>query len=69
MLKFTLIDNKIEVCSVPKTRPAYLNRQLVTLLLTRVPRTTQYLRVADKTLREATAALDILQADRRHWIG
>ncbi|KDO19525.1 hypothetical protein SPRG_15273 [Saprolegnia parasitica CBS 223.65] len=57
MLKFVSDHNQIEVCSVPQTLPAYLNRQLITLLLTRGIKSKAILSVAHETLRDTAAPL------------
>ncbi|KDO19528.1 hypothetical protein SPRG_15276 [Saprolegnia parasitica CBS 223.65] len=60
MRKFASEHDAIEVCSVPQVLPAYLNRQLITLLSTLGVRDDAILSLADDMLRETAAPLDTL---------
>ncbi|KDO16519.1 hypothetical protein SPRG_17963, partial [Saprolegnia parasitica CBS 223.65] len=60
MHKFASEHDAIEVCSVPQVLPAYLNRQLITLLSTLGVRDDAILSLADDMLRETAAPLDTL---------
>ncbi|EQC30180.1 hypothetical protein SDRG_12032 [Saprolegnia diclina VS20] len=60
MRKFASEHDAIEVCSVPQVLPAYLNRQLITLLTTLGVRDDAILALADEMLRDTAAPLDTL---------